>query len=309
MSPPRVLIDCDPGIDDTFALFCALSYSDVAAVTTVSGNVPVEHTTRNAQFVIELAGAETPVFLGASVPLKVEPGFATEVHGSAGLGDRATPPSSRQVAGDAVQAIIDYVDAGDAVIVALGPLTNIAQAFLTRPDLPEKVAHLHWMGGSAKAGNVTPHAEFNSWVDPHAAKIVTDSAAAMTMYGLDLTHQVRLGAKDAASLRAAATPTSIEAANFLDYYEANGVKDGNGQPMHDPCAVLGATHPDLFEVVDSRIVVEVGDERRGQTTVFDAEPNETHHRAVTADAEAVRRLILDASISPYPAATDVGSAL
>ena len=105
MSPPRVLIDCDPGIDDTFALFCALSYSDVAAVTTVSGNVPVEHTTRNAQFVIELAGAQTPVFLGASVPLKVEPGFAAEVHGSAGLGDRATPPSSRQVAGDAVQAL------------------------------------------------------------------------------------------------------------------------------------------------------------------------------------------------------------
>ena len=301
----RILLDCDPGIDDAFAIFCALRFTDLAAITTVSGNVRVEHTTRNALYVLELAGANVPVHRGAEVPLSVPAMFADEVHGAAGLGDTPTPtPLSTESDVGAVDAILDFCAGGDATIVATGPLTNIALAIQKDPSISDRVAHLHWMGGSTTVGNVTPLAEFNAWADPHAVEVVMSSGVALTMYGLNLTRQVRMGSAHVVALRDAGTPTSLQAADFLTFYESHGAKDGLGQPMHDPCALLAVTHPALFDIEVSPIVAHASDdERRGMTVESSSQTTKRtrHNIARRAQAPSVIDLIIEAAIDPAPA--------
>lgn len=293
-------MDCDPGIDDAFAILCALTYGDLAAVTTVSGNVSVDNTTRNAQWILELAGAlEVPVHKGAAAPLEIEPVFARDIHGESGLGTFATPDSSTPVSTvDAVDAIMEHCENANAVIVAIGPLTNIAQALLRDPTLATRIERLHWMGGSAVGGNTTPHAEFNSWADPHAVAVTVASNCPLSMYGLDLTYQVRLNNESIAELRDANTPTSVHLADFLSHYRSTTSSEELGQPIHDACAVLGATHPDLFVSTASRIVVETDSaDTRGKTTVRE-DPQAQQSHVHTVDADTVRSMIIRAAIQP-----------
>ena len=155
------------------------------------------------------------------------------------------------------------------------------------------------MGGSAGGGNTTELAEFNAWVDPHAVEVTLEAGLTLSMYGLDLTKQVRLDGGDVAQLRDAGTPTSKRAAEFLDFYRGTSTANVDGKAMHDPCAVLGTTHPDLFARAPSRIVVgTAADEKRGQTTVL--EPVKTHRHAhiTTAEAPSVTSLIREAAIDP-----------
>lgn len=302
MDRPRLLVDCDPGIDDAFALLCALTYGNLTAVTTVSGNVPVENTTRNARWILELAGAgHVPVHPGSSEPLKVAPAFASEIHGRSGLGAFETPePTTPASSTGALEAITHHCEPGDAIIIAIGPLTNIARALIDDPSLAQRIGHLHWMGGSATAGNTTAHAEFNAWADPHAVAVVLQSGCAMSMYGLDLTYQVRLNEVAIASLREAGTATSTHLADFLSHYRSTASSAQEGQPIHDACAVLGATHHDLFTRTPSHIVIEAESvDKRGKTTVSEA-PEAPHNHVHTAAADSVRPLILRAAINPEP---------
>jgi inosine-uridine nucleoside N-ribohydrolase len=301
MTRPPIVLDCDPGIDDAFALFCALRYCDLRAVTTVSGNVRIEDTTRNGLHLLDLVGRpDIPVHRGAAVPLEVEPSFASYVHGPSGLGAVPTPEPSRAASDtSAVDALLDL--AGDVTIVATGPLTNVANAVLTDPDFAARAGRIHWMGGSTAAGNVTDVAEFNAWADPHAVDVVFGSGIPISMYGLNLTHQVRMTGEHASRLRAADTATSATAAAFLDFYEANGVQDGNGQPMHDPCAVLGLTDGARFTSTESHMVVDTADDStRGWTRVVDADATKATPITVieTADAAPVIDRIMAAAIAP-----------
>jgi len=296
---PRILLDCDPGIDDAFAIFCATRLTDLAAVTTVSGNVPIEHTTRNALHVLDLAGADVPVHRGASEPLAIPAMFADAVHGIAGLGAHETPtPQRGEDPIGATRAILDFCASGNAHIVATGPLTNIALAVRQDPTVAQRIAHLHWMGGSTAAGNTTPLAEFNSWVDPHAVDVVLHSGIPLTMYGLNLTHQVRLTQHHIEVLENAATKSSVRAAGFLSFYRQNGSDDGLGQPMHDPCALLGLTHPELFTTAASTIVVHIEGNQRGMTEVVDSRGSPAHRIAQSAEAPDVINLIIESAINP-----------
>lgn len=300
MERPALLVDCDPGIDDAFAILCALTYGDLTAVTTVSGNVPIENTTRNAQWILELAGAShIPVHPGAAKPLEVSPAFSRDIHGASGLGAFTTPePATPANNTRAVDAITQHCARGGAIIVAIGPLTNIAHALLEDPTLYKRIGHLHWMGGSAAAGNTTPHAEFNAWADPHAVDVVLNSGCPTSMYGLDLTYQVRLNDLDIATLREAGTSTSTHLAEFLSHYRSTASSKEEGQPIHDACAVLGATHHDLFERTPSHIVVETDAvDTRGKTMVSEA-PEAVHRHVHTAAADTIRSMILQAAISP-----------
>lgn len=300
---PRILLDSDPGIDDAFAIFCALRFTDLAAVTTVGGNVRIEDTTRNALYILELAGSQVEVHRGAAAPLHVRARSADAVHGVAGLGNHPTPqPSKNESSIDAIDAILDFCHGGNATIVATGPLTNIALAIGRDHTIVDRIAHLHWMGGSTDAGNVTRHAEFNAWADPHAVDVTMRSGVPITMYGLNLTRQVRMGADHVEVLLAAGSTTSLRAAEFLSFYEAHAMSEGDGQPMHDPCAVLGVTHPALFTCVTSPIVAHADEERRGMTEVDPAldGASTTHHIARDADASALVDLIIEAAIDPTP---------
>lgn len=292
----RFLLDCDPGIDDAFALFCALEYGTLEAITTVSGNVSVQNTTRNALHLLERAGADVPVHVGAERPLVVEPSWADYIHGASGLGDFEPPEPALQPSEiGAIDAIIDYCSNGDASIVAIGPLTNIAMALDQDPTIIERINRVYWMGGGSSFGNVTAVAEFNAWCDPHAAAKVFDSGVPLTMFDLDLTARVRMDDAEIEALRLAGTKNSLFFADALAFYKRNSSAPDEGKPMHDPCAILGFLRPDLFEFASSRIVCRTGEDERGRTIVTQSPNGTPHSVAVKADASKVIELILNAT--------------
>jgi len=174
------LIDTDTASDDAVALIMALRAPDVevAAITVVAGNVPLEQATRNALYTVELCGSTVPVYAGAARPLLREYQHAQWFHGHDGLGDQGYPPPIRkQEAMHAVDAFIEVVSKNPGiVVVTLGPLTNVALALARAPEIFKNVSRCVVMGGNAcTEGNVTPAAEYNMWVDPEAARMVMHS--------------------------------------------------------------------------------------------------------------------------------------
>ncbi|HEV8295819.1 MAG TPA: nucleoside hydrolase [Acidimicrobiales bacterium] len=307
MSRPAIVLDCDPGIDDAFAILTAARNTELIAITTVNGNVSVDKTTRNALVVAQLAALDVPVHRGAAVPLVAPVHDAARVHGESGLVGANLPPLERSPEGtDAVGCLLGLTRQRDDIhLVAIGPLTNVAIAIRTDPDFARRLASLTIMGGGVGMGNVTASAEFNIWSDPEAAAIVFDAGIPIRTIPLNVTHQVLAGHQQADELRAAGTTTAHFAADLLDQYGAGtsqtGV-EGKGA-IHDPCAVLSLTHPDLFELVERRLDVELtGTHTRGMTVVDERRfPSERRSNALVGyqvDADAVLRLILDASIDP-----------
>ena len=196
--PPRpIIIDCDPGQDDALAILLALGSPDelaVLAVTAVAGNVPLALTQENARKVVELAGRrDLAVHAGAERPLVREPVTAEFVHGATGLDGADLPaPTLPLSAVHAVDAIVDLLRAhepGSVTLCALGPLTNVALALLKAPEIAGRIREIVLMGGAIGEGNITPSAEFNIYVDPHAAKVVFEAGVPIVMHGLDVTHQ------------------------------------------------------------------------------------------------------------------------
>jgi purine nucleosidase len=185
------LIDTDTASDDAVALIMALRSPQVqvAAITTVAGNVDVQQATRNALYTAELCGSSAPVFAGVDKPLKREHVAADWFHGGDGLGDHDYPPPRRvsetQSATDAIIATIESQPG--LVMVTLGPLTNVALALQKRPSIASKVSRCVVMGGAPCCeGNVTPAAEYNFWCDPEAARIVVGSGLPIELVGWHL---------------------------------------------------------------------------------------------------------------------------
>jgi len=270
---PKIILDCDPGHDDAVAILLAARECDVLAITTVSGNAPLHLTTANALLMCELAGLDIPVHAGADCPLVVPAAHAPRAHGETGLDGPPRPSVHTEAASaDAVGCIISTVRTHDDVwLVPVGPLTNVALAFRQAPDIVERVAGISLMGGAVGPGNVTPSAEFNIWADPHAAQIVFRSGAqVLRMAGLNLTHQLCLGAEVIAALRADGGTVPAFMADLFDFYLA-GYRERAGleaAPMHDPCAVLAVSRPELFTFGARHVDVETeGGLTRGMTVV------------------------------------------
>ena len=203
--PTRIVLDCDPGIDDALAITFAHGHPglELAGVTTVAGNVELAKTTANAIAVCEFIGAAgTPVTAGCAAPLLRPMHDARHVHGDSGLGGATLPPPVASPApGHAIDYIIDTAAAapGEITLVATGPLTNIALAVRREPRLADWVRDFVIMGGSTGRGNVTPAAEFNIWADPEAAAAVFRAGWTVIMLGLDVT--LRTGATAAVRRR------------------------------------------------------------------------------------------------------------
>lgn len=180
--PIPLLIDTDPGVDDALALLMAFADArhDVVGLTIAAGNVGLAHTTANALKLCEIVGRiEVPVFPGSASPLLHPAPDAAYVHGNDGFGDIGYVPASHTPETEhAAQAIVrlSHVHAGRLVLVALGPLTNVALALKLDPSLPTRIARFVTMAGAVTGhGNITPSAEFNVFFDPEAAKIVFDA--------------------------------------------------------------------------------------------------------------------------------------
>ena len=274
-----IIIDTDPGQDDALAILMALASDelDVLGITAVAGNVPLELTEKNARKICELAGKpETKVFAGASRPMVRELVTAEYVHGRTGLDgpDLPEPVMALQEQG-AVDFIIETLRerAGDEVtLCALGPLTNIALALIEAPDIAPKIREIVLMGGGFfEGGNVTPAAEFNIYVDPHAAATVFSSGVPIVMMPLDVTHKALTTARRIEAIRAHDTPATRATAELIDFFERfDEDKYGtDGGPLHDPCVIAWLLQPELFGGRDCNVEIETGSELTMGMTVID----------------------------------------
>lgn len=196
----KIIIDTDPGIDDALAILLALAAKDeldVLALTTVNGNVGVEQVTKNAFKILEIAGrTDIPVYMGNGKPLMRENEHCEEFHGDDGMGNLEMPDCHKIPENEnAVDFLIRKVreEKGEITLVPIGPLTNIAEAIQKNSDFVKNVKEVVIMGGAEHGGNMSPHAEFNFWTDPEAAKIVFQAGfEKVTMIGLDATSYVFL---------------------------------------------------------------------------------------------------------------------
>ncbi|MEX2555430.1 MAG: nucleoside hydrolase [Actinomycetota bacterium] len=265
-----VVLDCYPGHDDVVAILLAHRFTDLRAVTTVSGNAPLDRTTHNALVALSLLGADVPVSPGASRPLVVEPYHFPQIHGDSGLAGPDLPdPRRGPETMNAVECLLAESRTTDGLwIVATGPLTNVALALRADPALGRRLGGISIMGGGLDFGNVTPGAEYNIWADPEAAAVVFESGVPLVMCPLDVTHRVLVGAEFIARVAAAGTALARFMADlfghFAEAYAEVFFEDALG-PLHDPCAVLALTHPELFEFREFAIEVLTGGAGRGMT--------------------------------------------
>ena len=213
----KVILDCDPGHDDAFAIMLAAQHLDLLGVTTVGGNGFLPNVTRNALVVLEQIGhTEIPVYPGHAGPSTHELVTAPNVHGKSGMdGPVVTEPKRKPEEKHAVDFIVETVmNTDDVTLIATGPLTNIAAALNREPGIAKKAAGLYIMGGGAYAGNWTPAAEFNIWVDAEAAYKVFHSGIDLHMVGVNLTRQCPVDAKFIAGLRAIGTHAAVFSAEL-----------------------------------------------------------------------------------------------
>ncbi|WEK52776.1 MAG: nucleoside hydrolase [Candidatus Kaistia colombiensis] len=280
MAPRKIIIDTDPGQDDAFAILLALgspSELEVVGLTAVAGNVPLSRTARNAQMVLELAGrGDIPVYPGCERPM-VRPLFTAEyVHGDSGLdGCELLEPSRPLADRHAVDFIIDTVMAaepGEITLCPLGPLTNIAMAMVKCPAIVPRIREVVLMGGGFfEGGNTTPAAEFNIFVDPHAAHVVFTSGVKLTMVPIDCTYKAVMTPAWLKRLRAVGTHTAIQAAGMAEFYQEYGnQKFGTDEyPLHDPCVIGYLLRPDLFKGRECHVAIEITSPTTMGMTVVD----------------------------------------
>ena len=277
--PRKIIIDTDPGQDDAVAILLAFASREleVLGLTAVAGNVPLPLTEKNARKICELAGRpQTAVYAGAARPLIRPLVTAEHVHGRTGLDGPDLPePSMKLCDGNAVDFIIDTImtePAGAVTLCPLGPLTNVALAMIREPAIVPRIREIVLMGGGYfEQGNITPSAEFNIYVDPHAADVVFRSGAPIVMMPLDVTHKVLTTRARLDAFRAMGTPAGDATVQLLDFFERfDEEKYGtDGGPLHDPCVIAYLLRPELFSGRHCNVTVETAAELTLGATVVD----------------------------------------
>ena len=267
----NIILDTDPGIDDAQAIAFALCHPDInlLGLTSVFGNADINVTTQNALLVLEQFGfSDVPVARGASEPLQQARMPAPDfVHGLDGMGElNLMPINTTEVNESAAEFIVRMVNErpDEISLVAIGPLTNIAQAVMLDPSLPTKVKELVVMGGAIDTpGNVTPSAEANFVNDPHAADVVCAYDWPLSIIGLDVTLQVPLSDQDLAQLRDGAGTIGQfiwdSSRYYIDFYASTNEYGGKRQcAMHDASALVYLVEREAFEFLSgpARVVAD-----------------------------------------------------
>ncbi|KAB2631560.1 uridine nucleosidase 1-like [Pyrus ussuriensis x Pyrus communis] len=262
----KLIIDTDPGIDDTMAILMAFQSPEleILGFTTVFGNVATEDATRNALLLCEIAGHPgLPVAEGSHEPLKGgRPCVADFIHGSDGLGNlHLPPPKTKKIEKNAAEFLVDMVSEypGEVSILALGPLTNLALAVKRDSSFAKKVKRLVVLGGSFFAlGNVNPAAEANIYGDPEAADVVFTSGANITVVGINITTQVKFTDDDLLQLRQSKGKHTQLICDTCKFYRDWHVKSDGvyGIFLHDPVSFVALVRPDLFTYKKGVVRVE-----------------------------------------------------
>ncbi|MFT4042302.1 MAG: nucleoside hydrolase [Gordonia sp. (in: high G+C Gram-positive bacteria)] len=297
MNPRSILFDCDPGHDDAMALFVAHGSPaiDLVAVTTVCGNQTIDKVTRNALAIGSLAAMSGVTFAqGAAGPLVREHTPAADIHGDSGMDGPDLPEITCALdPRPAAAVIVDEIMArepGTVTIVATGPLTNLALALESEPEIAHR-ADVSIMGGAIGAGNITPVAEFNIHVDPHAAQSVFTAPWRVTMMGLDVTHRAIAASSVHRRLTELATPIGDFCVSLLDFFgDRYAQHQGfDRPPVHDLCPIVHLIEPEIFDIRRAEVVVEVDGRYTAGQTVVDLRPQSVpgRHR-VALDMDVAR---------------------
>ena len=258
-----IIIDTDPGVDDAIAILMALAWPglELAGITTVGGNVPVSRGTRNALALLEYAGRQdVPVARGAARPCRGRFGYSYQFHGLGGISRRLPEPKTRPVQVSATEFLATTLqdNPGRIVLVALGPLTNIANLLDQHPAALGLAASVVVMGGAVECcGNVTPHAEFNFYSDPVAAHAVLSSGVPLTLVDLGAGRKTYMTREEASGLKGKA-PVGRLAVQFLsNWFHRDSQR--KGFDFYDPLALAIALRPELIATRQLTLEVETSD--------------------------------------------------
>lgn len=269
-------MDCDPGIDDAFSIAMAVASEDldILGITTTYGNVGLNHTTNNALRILDWLGSEIPVYQGIDRALLGTLVDASEYHGATGLeAPEIGQPTSKPHEQDAVSFLIDTLRSSSSkiMLVASGPLTNLAVMLRLAPDVISNIDRIVFMGGSTDYGNDSPAAEFNMLCDPHAAQIVLDADVPKTMFGLNVTHQVIATPNRVQAMRDLGNDAGRVFADMSVFFEKvyRERYDFDGSALHDPCTIAWLLMPELFETRLMRVDVETNNGLSFGRTVHD----------------------------------------
>jgi purine nucleosidase len=276
----KVIIDCDPGIDDALALTLALfdPRLEVVAITAVAGIVPAERATMNVQAIVERLDPPRYPRLGIANAATDAPYVdARHLHGPEGLGAAELPVSKLARQHPAEKLISDELRAapGDITIICLGPLSNIARALAREPDLVDHISRLVVRGGSVKCiGDATPCAEFNMYADPLSAHAVFKSLVTKSVIPLDVTDQVvwtldLLDNLPAESSRAGKLLRPALPYYFRSHRQHLGLETVR---LPDAVAIAAVLHPELFRTEELAGDVETAGDITAGVTVFDRRP-------------------------------------
>ena len=315
MEKRKVIIDCDPGIDDSLAILLALKSKEleVLGLTICSGNVPAILGAKNALKALQMCDAlDIPVYVGEHFPLKRELVTAQDTHGEDGIGENFYEDVDKEILEGGVDFIIETLrNNKDVSIIALGPLTNIAKAIMKDKEVFDNLDEFVSMGGAFRIhGNCSPVAEFNYWVDPHSADYVYKHLSKkIHMVGLDVTRKIVL------------TPNIIEFINRLDkkiskyiteitrfYIDFHWEQEGIiGCVINDPLAVAYFINRDLCKGFDSYVEVVHDGIAMGQSIVdsfnfYKNEPNA--HVLIEVDEKAFMTMFLKRIFNGYEEVID-----
>jgi purine nucleosidase len=264
--PKRILIDTDPGIDDALAILLALASPELSleGLSVVHGNCSLEQATRNGLSILELAGAgHIPLARGCELPLVQPSLLAPETHGNTGLGYAKLPePQIQPIGQHGSDFLIEQVlsNPGEITLVAIGPLTNVALAIRKEPRFAKSLREIIIMGGAIRhEGNTTALAEFNTYVDPHAAHIVFHAGIPTTLVPLDVTYQCILMASDVERLMKTDSPITKFIKDSTDFYmEYHDAWQGiQGCIINDPLALALTFAPELCDYQSLPVDVDI----------------------------------------------------
>jgi purine nucleosidase len=275
----KIIIDTDPGQDDALAILLALASPEieVLGIVAAAGNVALSLTSKNIRKICELAGRpDIKVFAGCDRPMTGPLVTAEHVHGATGMDGADLPePSMPLQEQHGVDFIIDTLKnepAGTVTVCTLGPLTNLGKALTKAPEIAGRIKQLVLMGGGLfEAGNITPAAEFNIYVDPPAAAVVFGSGVPIVMMPLDVTHKTLTTRARVAAIQALGTPLSDAVVGWLDYFERFDVAKygSDGGPLHDPNVIAYLLKPELYSGRFCNVEIETESELTKGMTVTD----------------------------------------
>ncbi len=297
----KILMDCDPGIDDSVAIALAAAHPEafeILGVTAVAGNLGILTTTENALRMTEFCGLQVPVAAGAARPLTGPVKEASEIHGANGIGNvQLPPPAGKAVEENAVlflyHTIMALPDGEKVTLVPTGPLTNIALLLRVFPEVKDRIEEIVLMGGAVNGGNVTATAEFNIYADPVAADIVFGAGLPLVMCGLDVTNFCGIDRETAARMVKSEGAVEKAVGEMVEFYLESEIYARNSYAsIHDAVTFMYLLHPEIYESCLMPVQVDCSEGTNRGMTICD-------QRSWSYEEEPKTRVLLKADSQKF----------